>query len=103
MSSSQSNDTLELHKSIVALKVPTAPGPPIFCRHGWPNLVARNVLRYLPGHAWQLGDALSMNKTGQPPHHRHELLVVEKEIEPDRQRDYAEKQLPHIGISPLQY
>jgi len=46
---------------------------------------------------------LSMNKTGQPPHHRHELPVVEKEIEPDRQRDYAEKQLPHIGISPPQY
>jgi hypothetical protein len=49
------------------------------------------------------GDAQSSNKPRQPAHHRHELLMVEKEIEPDRQRDYAEKQLPHIGFSPLQY
>jgi hypothetical protein len=47
------------------------------------------------------GDAQSSNKPRQPAHHRRELLVMEKEIEPDRQRDYAEKQLPHIGISPL--
>jgi hypothetical protein len=51
---------------------------------------------------WLGGDAQSSNKPRQPAHHRHELLVVEKEIEPNRQRDYAEKQLPHIGISPLQ-
>jgi hypothetical protein len=49
------------------------------------------------------GNVQSSNKSRQPAHHRHELLVVEKEIEPDRQRDYAEKQRPHIGISPLQY
>jgi hypothetical protein len=49
------------------------------------------------------GDAQSPNKPRQPAYHRHELLMVEKEIEPDRQRDYAEKQLPHIGFSPPQY
>jgi hypothetical protein len=47
-------------------------------------------------------EAQSSNKPRQPAHHRHELLMVEKEIEPDRQRDHPEKQLPHIGFSPLQ-
>jgi hypothetical protein len=47
-------------------------------------------------------DAQSSNKPRQPDHHRHELLMVEKEIEPDRQRDHPEKQLAHIGFSPLQ-
>jgi hypothetical protein len=41
-----------------------------------------------------------MNKPRQPTNHRHELRVVEREIEPDRQWDHPEKQLSHIGLSP---
>ena len=48
------------------------------------------------------GDAQSSNKPRQPDHHRDELLMVEEEIEPDRQRDHPEKQLAHISLSPLQ-
>ena len=47
------------------------------------------------------GDAQSSNKPRQPAHHRHELLMVEKEIEPDRQRDHPEKKLSHIGYLPI--
>jgi hypothetical protein len=77
-----------------------ADSPSQFNRRGWSNLAAVVCPSLTVG--WLGGDAQSSNKPRRPAHHRHELLVVEKEIEPNRQRDYAEKQLSHIGISPLQ-
>ena len=47
------------------------------------------------------GDAQSSNVPRDPLHDGHKLRVVEKEVEPDSQRDHPEKQLSHMGYLPI--